>query len=123
MLTLSNVRKSFGAITAVNDLSLSVHRGEVFGLLGPNGAGKSTTVSLAVGLYTPEAGAVRIDQSGDPVEPAVRQRIGVATQALAIYDLLTGEENLRFFGEVYGQSGAALDSRVAWCLEFVGLTD
>jgi linearmycin/streptolysin S transport system ATP-binding protein len=100
MLTLTDLRKSFGSIVAIDDLSLSVRRGEVFGLLGPNGAGKSTTVSLAVGLLTPDAGQVRIEGLGDPVEPKVRQRIGVATQALALYDLLTANENLRFFGAV-----------------------
>ena len=123
MLTLTNLRKSFGSIVAVDDLSLSVRRGELFGLLGPNGAGKSTTVSLSVGLLAPDAGQVRIEGLGDPVEPTVRQRIGVATQALALYDLLTANENLRFFGEVYGLSGGQLDNRVAWCLDFVGLND
>jgi linearmycin/streptolysin S transport system ATP-binding protein len=123
VLTLTNLRKSFGSIVAVNDLSLAVRRGELFGLLGPNGAGKSTTVSLAVGLLAPDTGQVRIEGLGDPIEPAVRQRIGVATQALALYDLLSANENLRFFGEVYGLSGGQLDTRVAWCLDFVGLSD
>jgi ABC-2 type transport system ATP-binding protein len=123
MLTLSNVRKSFGKIVAVDGLSLSVRKGEVLGLLGPNGAGKSTSVSLAVGLLAADAGTVTIEGHGSPSEPRVRQSIGVAPQALALYDLLTGEENLRFFGEVYGLSGDALDRRVAWCLDFVGLTD
>ena len=123
MLTLSNVRKTFGKTVAVDGLSLSVRKGEILGLLGPNGAGKSTSVSLSVGLLAPEAGTVTIEGSGNPAEPNVRQKIGVAPQALALYDTLTGEENLRFFGEVYGLSGAALDQRVRWCLDFVGLTD
>jgi ABC-2 type transport system ATP-binding protein len=123
MLTLTNLRKSFGSIVAIDDLSLGVRRGEVFGLLGPNGAGKSTTVSLAVGLLAPDGGQVRIEGLGDPAEPAVRQRIGVATQALALYDLLNAEENLRFFGEVYGLDGDRLDTRVASCLDLVGLSD
>ena len=123
MLTLSNVRKSFGKTVAVDGLSLSVRKGEILGLLGPNGAGKSTSVSLSVGLLAPESGSVTIEGHGDPAEPEVRRRIGVAPQALALYDALSGEENLRFFGEVYGLSGAVLDQRVKWCLEFVGLTD
>jgi ABC-2 type transport system ATP-binding protein len=122
MLTFTDVRKSFGKTVAVDGLSLSVRKGEVLGLLGPNGAGKSTSVSLAVGLLAPDSGTVTID-GGNPLDPSVRQRIGVAPQALAIYELLSGEENLRFFGQVYGLSGAALEARVAWCLEFVGLTD
>lgn len=123
MLTLSNVRKSFGKTVAVDGLSLSVRKGELFGLLGPNGAGKSTSVSLAVGLMAPDAGTVAIDGLGNPTDPAVRGRIGVATQSLALYELLSAEENLRFFGAVYGLSGATLAARVAWCLDFVGLTD
>lgn len=123
MLTLTNVRKTFGKIVAVNDLSLSVKKGELFGLLGPNGAGKSTSVSLAVGLLAPDTGTITIEGLGNPADPAVRQHIGVAPQAIALYELLSGEENLRFFGEVYGLSGAALSKRVAWCLDFVGLTD
>jgi ABC-2 type transport system ATP-binding protein len=123
VLNLVNVRKAFGNIVAVDGLSLSVRKGEVFGLLGPNGAGKSTSVSLSVGLLTPDAGSVTIDGHGNPADAEVRRRIGVAPQALSLYDRLTSEENLRFFGEVYGLSGAALDKRVKWCLDFVTLAD
>jgi ABC-2 type transport system ATP-binding protein len=123
MLTLDRVRKRFGSITAVDGLSLTVRPGEVLGLLGPNGAGKSTTVNLAVGLLAPDEGRVLIESAGAPCEPPVRSRLGVAPQALALYELLTGEENLRFFGEVYGLSGARLAERVRWSLAFVGLTD
>jgi ABC-2 type transport system ATP-binding protein len=123
VLTLTNLRKSFGKIVAVDGLSLSVRKGEVLGLLGPNGAGKSTSVSLAVGLLSPDSGTVTIEGHGNPSDPAVRQKIGVAPQSLALYDSLTGEENLRFFGEVYHLSGAALEARVTWCLEFAGLSD
>jgi ABC-2 type transport system ATP-binding protein len=123
VLNLVNVRKTFGNIVAVDGLSLSVRKGEVFGLLGPNGAGKSTSVSLSVGLLTPDSGSVTIEGHGNPADPEVRRRIGVAPQALSLYDRLTAEENLRFFGEVYGLSGATLDKRVSWCLDFVTLAD
>ena len=123
MLTLDNVRKRYGTLTAVDGLSLTVRRGEVFGLLGPNGAGKSTTVGLSVGVIAPDSGRVVIEGAGDPRQPAVRARIGVAPQALAIYDLLSGAENLRFFGEIYGVDGSRLAERVRWALNFVGLTD
>ena len=123
MLKLENVRKSYGKLVAVDGLSLSIRKGEVFGLLGPNGAGKSTSVSLAVGLLAPDAGEITIEGSGNPQNADVRQKIGVAPQALALYDNLSAEENLRFFGEVYKLSGAKLAERVKWCLDFVGLTD
>jgi ABC-2 type transport system ATP-binding protein len=123
MLRLEGVRKSYGPLVAVDGLSLAVQRGEVLGLLGPNGAGKSTTVNLAVGLLAPDAGSVTIEGLGPPTNPSVRRSIGVAPQALALYELLSGEENLRFFGEVYGLGGAPLAKRVGWALEFVGLTD
>jgi ABC-2 type transport system ATP-binding protein len=123
VLSLTNVRKQYGALVAVDGLTLAAERGEILGLLGPNGAGKSTTVGLAVGLWPPDGGAVAIDGAGDPRDPSVRRRIGVAPQSLALYDLLTGDENLRFFGEVYGLAGSRLRERVDWALEFVGLSD
>lgn len=123
MLTLDSVRKRYGATVAVDGLSLEVRRGEILGLLGPNGAGKSTLVHLAVGLLAPDEGHVRIAGLGNPLEPAVRARIGVAPQALALYDMLTGEENLRFFGRIYGLAGTHLKTRVRDCLALVGLSE
>jgi ABC-2 type transport system ATP-binding protein len=128
MLALSGLRKAFGQRVAVAGLDLVVEKGEIFGLLGPNGAGKSTTVNLVVGLLRPDAGSVRIGggggavDDGDPRRPEVRRRIGVATQALALYEELTAAENLRFFGRLYGLEGEALERRVAWALDFVDLT-
>ena len=123
MLTLTHATKKYGRTTAVDDLTLEVRPGEIFGLLGPNGAGKSTTVHLAVGLLTPDAGSVSIGALGSPTNPETRKRLGVAPQSLSLYELLTGEENLAFFGRMYGLSGTALAGRVAWALDFVGLTD
>ena len=131
MLTFEQVRKTYGKhnerITAVDGLSLAVQRGEVLGLLGPNGAGKSTTVSLAVGLLAADTGTVTITAADgsrqSPTEGAVRRRIGVAPQSLALYDLLTAEENLWFIAELYGLAGDRLRERVQWALEFVGLVD
>ncbi|HPF41365.1 MAG TPA: ABC transporter ATP-binding protein [Phycisphaerae bacterium] len=123
MLHLKRLRKQFGDNVAVDDLSLEIHRGEIFGLLGPNGAGKTTTVNMTVGLLKPDAGEVTINGEGSPDNPRVRSRIGVATQALAIYGEMTGEENVRFFATMQGLSGAERKGRVAWALDFVGLTD
>ena len=123
MLTLTGLVKRYGTQTAVDGLSLAVGRGEVFGLLGPNGAGKSTTVHMAVGLLQPDAGAVDVGGLGSPRQPSVRARIGVAPQSLSLYELLTAEENLTFYGRIYGMPAERLAARVTWALEFVGLAD
>lgn len=129
MLELRSIRKSFARrgsvdrLVAVDGLSLAVGRGEVFGLLGPNGAGKSTTIGMAMGLVTPEAGEVLYAGLGSPSEAAVRGRLGVAPQSLAIYDDLTGRENLVHFARLYGLRGGSLTSAVSAALEAVGLAD
>ncbi|MGD8452302.1 MAG: ABC transporter ATP-binding protein [Phycisphaerae bacterium] len=123
MLKLTDLRKTFGSIIAVDHLTLEIRRGEVFGLLGPNGAGKTTTVNTAIGLLRPDAGTVELDGQGSPERAAVRRRIGVAPQEMAIYGDLSGEENVRFFARLQGLTGRTLRERAAWALEFVGLTD
>ncbi len=123
MLTLRNLRKQFGQITAVDDLSLEVPRGTVFGFLGPNGAGKTTTLSMAVGLLAPDSGSVELAGLGSPLNPSVRAKIGLAPQANALYDELTATENLTFFGRLYGLSASDIRSRAKKVLDLVGLTD
>jgi ABC-2 type transport system ATP-binding protein len=124
MLDIRHLRKSYGALVAVDGVSFSVEGGQLVGLLGPNGAGKTTTVSMIAGLIAPEQGEVRIDGarlSGD-TDPKKR-RIGLVPQDLALYDELSARANLRFFGALYGLSGAALDRAIATTLELVGLAD
>ncbi|HSR67518.1 MAG TPA: ABC transporter ATP-binding protein [Acidobacteriota bacterium] len=123
LLRLKGLRKSFGDILAVDDLDLEVRQGEIFGLLGPNGAGKSTTVSLAIGLLQPERGEVDLVGYGSPLKASVRRHIGVAPQALAIYEEMSGLENVLFFGRLQGLSGQSLRSSSRWALDFVGLTE
>jgi len=123
VLRLSDIRKRFGATVALDGLSLDVRPGEILGLLGPNGAGKTTAVHVAVGLVAPDSGEVIVGGAGSPRTPEVRRRIGVAPQALSLYETLSSEENLRFFGRVYGLSGRTLASRVDWALELAALTD
>jgi ABC-2 type transport system ATP-binding protein len=123
MLRLQNLTKRFGTLTAVDELSLEIKQGEIFGLLGPNGAGKTTTVNMAVGLLRPDNGSVDLNGMGPPTKPEVRSKIGVAPQALAIYDSLSGHENLTFFGKLHGLQGKDLSERVDWALDFAGLTD
>lgn len=123
MLKLANVTKSFGPVTAVNQVTLEIRKGEVFGLLGPNGAGKSTAINLSVGLLSPDSGQIGVDGGGPPTHPEVRAKIGVAPQALAIYEELTGEENIQFFGRMQGLNGSRLKVRTAAVLDLVGLAD
>ena len=101
---------------------MHIDQGEVFGLLGPNGAGKSTTIAMIVGLLTPDAGTVRV-AGHDPADPATRKTIGVAPQSLAIYDELTAQENLTFFGSLYGLDRHNNQTRAKELLDMVGLTD
>lgn len=126
MLRWNNVKKRFGSVQALSGLSLEVHRGEIFGLLGPNGAGKTTSISLALGLLLPDSGEILIGPPGSersPSDPAARSLLGVAPQALALYDELTGRENLAFFGSLYSLPRATLAQRIAEALELTGLAD
>jgi ABC-2 type transport system ATP-binding protein len=123
VLSLRGLRKRFGDRVAVDGLSLEVHRGEILGLLGPNGAGKSTTIHMAVGLLDPDEGEIDVDGRGSPRNPEVRRLLGVAPQSIALYDALTPEEILRFFGRVQGLSGTTLRYRVEWALSFAALAD
>jgi ABC-2 type transport system ATP-binding protein len=124
MLDIKHLRKSFGSLVAVDDVSFTLARGQLVGLLGPNGAGKTTTVSMIAGLVTPEKGEVLIDGarlSGD-TDPKKR-RIGLVPQDLALYDELSARANLRFFGALYGLSGAVLEKAMISAMELVGLAD
>jgi ABC-2 type transport system ATP-binding protein len=123
MIQATHLRKSFGAIIAVDGVSFEIKQGETFGLLGPNGAGKTTTIHMLTGALRPDAGVVSIDGVADPTRPDVRRRLGVAPQAVALYDELTGAENLVFLGKLYGLAGARLKERVGWALEFAGLSE
>ena len=123
-LQLTSLRKAFGDLVAVADVSLDVAAGEVLGLLGPNGAGKSTAMMIACGVLPADAGGVTI--CGEPLTPRnrrLRGRLGVAPQELAVYPELTARQNLRFFGKLYGLTGSRLDDRVADALERTGLTN
>ena len=123
MLTLRHVTKRFASLVAVDDLSLEVKRGEVFGLLGPNGAGKTTTVSIAAGLLAADTGEALVEGAGSPTRPAARRAVGLAPQTLSLYDDLTARENLMFFARLYGLGGVAREERTRWALDFVGLAD
>jgi len=124
MLQLHQVTKRYGALTALDGVSLEIARGEFFGLLGPNGAGKSTLMSLVAGLRAPDAGTLTLD--GAPLtaaDPATRRTLGLVPQHVALYTDLSAEENLSIFGALYGLRGADLKSRIDGALAAVQLAD
>ena len=120
MIRIVDLRKSFGSVVAVDGLSMTVQKGELFGLLGPNGAGKTTTVRGICGLLRANAGSVHIEDK-PPTDLSVRKKIGLAPQDLSLYMDLSAEENLVFLGKLYGLSGSYLRQRTDWCLDFAGL--
>lgn len=133
MIQAKSLVKKFGSLTAVDNLSLQIAEGETIGLLGPNGAGKTTTIGMLVGLTQPDSGKVAIAASnrngkvsqptGSPADVTVRNRVGVAPQALSLYEDLTAAENLKFFGSLYNLSGSQLKERIEASLEIAGLED
>ena len=124
VLSLQDVTVRYGAAVAVDALCLDVRRGEIFGLLGPNGSGKSSTLSAVAGAVAPGAGVIRVRGRCERDDPlAYRRLIGLAPQELAFYEELSAEENLRFFGRIYGLAGRELRRRVAETLHFVRLTE
>ncbi|MHC4203316.1 MAG: ABC transporter ATP-binding protein [Planctomycetota bacterium] len=121
MIKAENLKKSYGATLAVDDVSFEVQKGQTFGLLGPNGAGKTTTIQLLCGLLKPDAGKITLDGKTDPGLIEVRMSLGVVPQALALYEELSALENLRFFGRIYGLSSQKLKERIDNCLDIAGL--
>jgi ABC-2 type transport system ATP-binding protein len=100
----TDLTRDFGAVHAVDHLSLRVEAGTFYGFLGPNGAGKSTTIKMLTGLLAPTSGAIRIlgEDTSDPARAlAVKQRIGVVPENLALFDNLTAREHLTFIGRMY----------------------
>ena len=121
-IEVRGLTRRFGAFTAVNDVSFDVGRGEIFGFLGSNGAGKSTTIRMLCGLLRPTSGTAQVggvDVAADP--EAVKQRIGYMSQRFSLYELLTVEQNIAFFGGIYGLDRARLAERRAFVLDMAGL--
>lgn len=118
----SSLVKRFGSFTAVDNVSLDVGRGEIFGFLGPNGAGKSTTIRILCGLLAPTSGTATVNgfDVGRESEK-VKQSIGYMSQKFSLYDDLTVEENLDFFGGIYGVATALRPERKAYALRMAAL--
>ena len=123
LLEIKNLSKSYGDLIAVNDLSLEICAGEVFGLLGPNGAGKTTTINLISGLLKPDAGEVFL--SGERFatgDAAVRSKIGICPQENVLWKKLTPSEQLIFLGNMYDLKPSYIRQRSEILLDELGLT-
>ncbi|MFL0196804.1 ABC transporter ATP-binding protein [Clostridium sp. WILCCON 0269] len=123
-LEIKNLTKKYGDFIAVDNISLSVEKGEIFGFLGPNGAGKSTTINLISGLLRSREGTIRIlDKDIKRNSRFTKMNLGIVPQELAIYEELTAYENVKFFAGLYGMRGTELKEKSEEALKFVGLID
>jgi ABC-2 type transport system ATP-binding protein len=123
-IELESLTKKFGDKTVVDDLSLGIEKGELFGLLGPNGAGKTTTIKILCGLLEPTSGAARVGGHDIRTEMhEIRKMIGVCPQEPAYYTFLTGRENVELFGRLHNMPGDLLKEKTDELLETVGLVE
>jgi len=123
-IVVQDLTRDFGKFRAVDRVSFEVNKGEIFGFLGPNGAGKSTTIRMLNGLLLPTSGSGSV--AGYDIvreSEAIKQHIGYMSQRFSLYEDLTAEENLTFFGGVYGLPPDRLRERAAEALRQVGLLD
>jgi len=123
-IEIKSVTKRFEDMVAVDDLSMNVNKGELFGLLGPNGAGKSTLTKMISGMLNPTSGTIRIGGYSIQDEPMkVKELLGVVPQDIVLYDYLNAKENLSFYGRLYGLSGKNLKTRIEELLKFTQLDE
>jgi ABC-2 type transport system ATP-binding protein len=121
-IAVSNLSRRFGAFVAVDAVSFTVQRGEVFGFLGSNGAGKSTTIRMLCGLLRPTSGQASVDGIDVGREPErVKRRIGYMSQKFSLYESLTVDQNILFYAGLYGLRGERLAERRRFVLEMAGL--
>jgi len=121
-IVVRDLTKRFGDFTAVDSVSFEIQQGSIFGFLGPNGSGKSTVIRMLCGLLQPSGGTARLDGIEVNEAPdAIKERIGYTSQRFSLYEDLTVDENIRFFGSIYGLSRERLRSRREEILELVGI--
>lgn len=119
---VEGLKKNFGDFTAVNGVDFQVNRGEIFGFLGPNGSGKTTTIRMMLGLLAPTAGKVQVLDIPVIENPgALRSKVGYMSQHFSLYNDLTVEQNLRFYGTAYGLSNAELRDQMKAAVDLAGL--
>jgi ABC-2 type transport system ATP-binding protein len=121
-IEVTSLTKRFGKFTAVDDVNFSVKQGEIFGFLGANGAGKSTTIRMLIGLLQPTSGTATVG-GYDIIKQTehLKLNIGYMSQRFSLYDDLTVEQNIRFYGGVYGLKNARLEERMQWVLKMADL--
>jgi len=123
-IEVDSVTKRFEDVVAVDNLSMSVEKGELFGLLGPNGAGKSTLTKMISGMLNPTSGTIKVGNHSVQDEPMkVKEILGVVPQDIVLYDYLNAKENLAFYGRLYGLSGKKLKDRINELLQFTQLDE
>jgi drug efflux transport system ATP-binding protein len=121
-ISVRDLTRRFGAFVAVNQVSFDVERGQIFGFLGANGAGKSTTIRMLCGLLKPTSGTALVDGVDVSREPEqVKLRIGYMSQKFSLYELLTVEQNIRFFGALYGLTDEQIQNRKKFVVDMAGL--
>ncbi len=121
-ISVVDLTRRFGDFVAVDRLTFDVKPGEIFGFLGANGAGKSTTIRMLCGLLKPTSGRAVVDGLDVGADPeGVKRRIGYMSQRFSLYEQLTVDQNIRFFGGLYGLEGARLEARRAFVLDMAGL--
>ncbi|MGA3021023.1 MAG: ATP-binding cassette domain-containing protein [Candidatus Micrarchaeales archaeon] len=122
-IEIDHLVKKFGDLVAVNDVTLNIKKGEIFGLLGPNGAGKSTTINVILGLLAPTSGRVFVNGINMQKEPEkARNQIGIVTQETVVEPELTAEQNLMIFGRLYHIPASELQEDIDFALELSDLT-
>ncbi|MDR2889760.1 MAG: ABC transporter ATP-binding protein [Lachnospiraceae bacterium] len=126
MLTIQfeSIKKTFGSVTAINDLQLTINEGEVYALLGHNGAGKTTTLRLLLGLLEPDHGTITVfgkNPLGDG--DTVRRMCGVLSEDVGLYESLTVDDNLRYYADIYGMSRVEANKRIDQLLDRFDLFD
>ena len=121
-IMVQNLSKKFGSFTAVNDVSFSVKRGEVFGWLGPNGAGKTTTIRMLLGLMKPTSGSAYVMGFNSSTETkSVHAHVGYMSQQFTLYNDLTARQNIRFYGGIHGLSSGELRQRISEIIQMASL--
>jgi len=124
MIEVKNLRKTFGKVVAVDDVSFRAENGQVTGLLGPNGAGKTTTLRVLYTILKPDSGTAAVDGHDvlrGPIE--VQRRIGVLPDNHGLYPRLTARENIRYYGRLHGLGGAALETKIDALVKILEMDD